>query len=199
MDHHIDKMVACGVPINKAQKAYKTAKERVALNRHTNNSDRFASAARLLNMPYICVHTPAALISEDIVQKKIDEKIGANPKAKLKDVLDAINEIDEYIKSDIKAVIRVGEEKCYAGKTYVSMSGGTNGGAGVLKAYYEAGVGTVVQMHATDDDIKAVKEQGLGHLIVTPHMASDSIGMNIILNEWEKMGVEVVVMSGIVR
>ncbi|MCL2702706.1 MAG: Nif3-like dinuclear metal center hexameric protein [Defluviitaleaceae bacterium] len=199
MDHHIDKLVECGVPINKAQRVLKTQKEAVALNRHVGNTDRFASAAKLLGMPYMCIHTPADLISEAAVQKVMDEKLGQNPKAALKDVLDALNEIGEYKKSEVKSEIRCGAEKNFAGKIYVSMSGGTNGGPEVLKAYFEAGIGTIIQMHATKDDAKAATDQNIGNLIVTPHMASDSIGMNVILDEWEKMGVEVVVMSGIVR
>jgi hypothetical protein len=177
----------------------KAKKDAVALSRHTANSERFESAARLLGMPYMCIHTPADLIGEAIIQKLMDEKLGGNPKATLKDVLDVINGLDEYKKSEIKTEIKAGDEKAYAGKIYVSMSGGTNGGAGVLKAYFEAGIGTVIQMHTVDEDIKAVKEQNIGNLVVAPHMASDSIGLNRIIAEWEKMGVEVIVMSGIVR
>jgi putative NIF3 family GTP cyclohydrolase 1 type 2 len=200
MDHHIDKLVACGVPVNKAQKALKSKKETVALNRHSNNSERFASAARLLNMPYMCIHTPADLIGEAVVQNLMDERFGHNPKTTLKEVIDALNsEIDEYRKSVVKAVIRAGEEKSYAGKIYVSMSGGTNGGAAVLRAYFEAGIGTVIQMHTVEEDIKAVKEQNIGNLVVCGHMSSDSIGVNRIIDRWEQMGVEALVMSGIVR
>jgi len=199
MDHHIDKLVECGAPINKAQKVLKVKKDAVALNRHTANSERFASAARLLGMPYMCIHTPADLIGEAVVQKLLDDKLGKNPKATLKDVLDTMNELDEYKKSVIKTVIRAGDEKSYTGKIYVSMSGGTNGGMGVLKAYFEAGIGTIIQMHTVEEDIKAVKEQNIGNLVVAPHMASDSIGINRIIDQWEKMGVEVIAISGIVR
>ena len=55
MDHHVDKLVACGVPINKAQRVLKVQKDAVALGRHGNNSERFGSAAKLLGMPYIVV------------------------------------------------------------------------------------------------------------------------------------------------
>ena len=171
----------------------------VDLNRHGSNAERALSAAKLLGMPFMCIHTPADLISEAVVQELLDKKLAQNPKATLKDVLDAMNELDEYKKSVIKTVIRVGDEKSYAGKVYVSMSGGTNGGAGVLKAYYDAGIGTVVQMHSVEEDIKAIKEHNIGNLVIAPHMASDSIGMNKIFAEWEKMGVEVVIMSGLIR
>lgn len=200
MDHHIDKMVACGVPMNKAQKVLRPKKDAVALGRHSANSERFASAARLLGMPYMCIHTPADLIGEALVQDLLDSRFGDKPKTTLKEVVDAMNEqVYEYKKSVIKTAIKVGDESSYAGKIYVSMSGGTNGGAGVLKAYYEAGIGTVVQMHTVEEDIKAIKEQNIGNLVVAGHMASDSIGINRIIDQWEKMGVQVIVMSGIVR
>jgi len=199
MNRHIDKMVESGVPINKAQRALRDSKDKVAKSRHVGNTERFASAAKLLGMPYMCVHSPADLITEEVLQKLVDKKLNGNPRATIKDVLEALNTVPEFEKATIKTAVRVGDEKSYAGKTVVCMSGGTNGGAAVLKAYFDAGVGTVIQMHATEDDIKAAKEQNIGNLVVTPHMASDSVGMNVILDEWRKMGVEVVVMSGMVR
>ncbi len=77
------------------------------------------------------------------------------------------------------------------------MAGGTNGGADVLKAYFEAGVGTIVCMHVPEDVKKAVQEQNIGNVIVAGHMASDSIGLNVIIEAWKKEGLDVTKMSGI--
>jgi hypothetical protein len=79
----------------------------------------------------------------------------------------------------------------------VLFAGGTNGGADVFKAYFDAGVGTIVCMHVPEDVKKAVEEQSIGNIIVAGHMASDSIGINAIIDVWEKAGVEVIKMSGI--
>ena len=78
------------------------------------------------------------------------------------------------------------------------MSGVTGGGPEVYKSYFRAGVGTLILMHASEDDIKAVTEQNIGNIIIAGHMASDSYGMNRIIEEWEKRGLEVTRMSGLI-
>ncbi len=197
MDVQIDKMVSFGIPINKAQKKLRKKVADIALGDHVANFDRASSAARLMNMPYMNIHLPADIISENFVQEKMDQLNDQNPKATLQDVMDLLNTIDEYKNSLAKPIIRVGGASDFAGKIAVLMAGGTNGGAEVYKAYFEQGVGTIVCMHVPGDVKKAVEEQGIGNVIVAGHMSSDSIGLNRIIAAWEAKGVEVVKMSGI--
>ncbi|MCK8059618.1 MULTISPECIES: hypothetical protein [unclassified Fusibacter] len=198
MNVQIDKMVEFGVPINKAQKKLRKKVADVDLGSHVGNYDRTSSAARLMNMPYMNIHLPADILTENFVQEYLDTKFEKQPKTTLQDICDALNEIEEYQKSLAKPVIRVGGAGDYAGKIAVLMAGGTNGGAEVFKSYFEAGVGTIICMHVPGDVKKAVEEQGIGNVIVAGHMSSDSIGLNMIIKEWEKAGVEVTKMSGIV-
>ena len=199
MDHHIQKLADCGVPYNKAYKIVNAVKKNRHISWHPGNSHRVESAAKLMNMPFMCLHTPADLITERFVQNFIDKRFNGNPRTTLNEITTALEEIHEFKKAVKKPVIRVGEGDCYAGKIYVSMSGLTNLDHTGLKAYFDAGIGTIIQMHITESDIKAAAEWKTGNIIITDHNASDSIGMNIIFAEWEKMGVEVTVMSGIVR
>lgn len=198
MDNQIDTMVRAGVPINKAQKALAKKKGEVERALHVSNYDRAVSAAKLLKMPFMGIHTPTDIIAEKTVQKMIDDGIKDNPKSTLKDIIDILNTGVEYQKTDAKPVIRVGSEKDYAGKVVVTMAGGTGGGVDVIKSYFEAGVGTIVAMHMPEDVIKAVKEQNIGNVIVAGHMASDSLGINGFLKELEDRGIEVMRMSGLI-
>lgn len=197
MDVQIDQMVSYGVPINKAQKVLRKKQNTVELGGHVSNYDRHASAARLLNMPYLNIHLPADIITEEIVQKHLDKKFENNDKKTVGDVVDALNEMPIYKNALANPVIRVGGKTDYAGKIAVLMAGGTNGGTDVIKSYFEAGVGTIVCMHVPEDVKKAVAEQNIGNIIVAGHMASDSIGLNVIIEAWEKEGLEVTKMSGI--
>lgn len=200
LEYQIDKMVSCGVPINKAQKAISGRIEDIERIIQGGNYDRINSAARLLKIPYMNIHTPADIISEKTVQKKIDEHLKGNSEAKLSDVIDALMEIREY-KAAVKMQqprIWAGSPNSFAGKVVVTMAGGTNGGPLVAKAYFEAGVGTLVCMHENEETLKAIKEQNIGNLVIAGHMASDSIGMNAILEELESKEIEVIRMSGIV-
>ncbi len=197
MDRQIDNMVAFGVPINKAQKVLRKKTSSVELSGHVGNYDRVRSAAQLLEMPYLNIHVPADIIGEAIVQDHLDAVVEENPRATLQDLMDALNEMDVYKNALAGPVIRVGSPKDYAGEVAVLMAGGTNGGADVFKAYFDAGVGTIVCMHVPEDVKKAVAEQNIGNVIVAGHMASDSIGLNEIIKAWEAEGVEVTKMSGI--
>ena len=197
MERQIDKMVSFGVPINKAQKALEKRKSVVDLNNHVRNYGRFDTAAKLLGISYMNIHMPADIIGENAVQHHLDEVFSGRPKASLDDVIEAIGFMDEYKKSLSKPIIRVGKGKDYSGRIAVLMAGGTNGGAEVFKAYFEAGVGTIICMHVPEDVREAIAAQNIGNIIVAGHMASDSIGLNRIADAIEAAGVEVVRGFGI--
>lgn len=197
MEIQIDKMVSFGVPINRAQKALRKKQLTVDIGMHVSNYDRTASAAKLLDLAYFNVHMPADLITENEVQALLDQRFSGEPKATLGDVMAYMKGMDAYASAPAGPVIRVGSEKDYAGKIAVLMAGGTNGGADVYKAYFDAGVGTIIAMHMPEDVKKAVEEQGYGNVIIAGHMASDSIGLRRIADAWRDMGLEVVTMAGI--
>lgn len=199
LNRQIDKMVEFGVPINKAQKALREKIQNLERASHPRNFDRIQSFAKLMNMPYMNIHMPCDIITENFVQNHINSKLSDKPKATLNDVINTLLEIPEYQKSPIKPVIRVGSPDDYAGKIAVLMAGGTNGGEKVFKSYFEAGVGTIICMHVPDDVRKAVIEQNIGNVIVAGHMPSDSIGINILIDEMIKLGLEVTAMSGVIR
>ena len=198
MENQIDRMVEAGVPVNKAQKVLKEKMEEVERTLHVSNYDRAVSAAKLLGMAYMNIHNPADIIAQRTVQEHIDRGLGDKPKARLKDLVDCLMELPEYKKTPAGPTIRVGSEKDFCGRIFVTMAGGTGGGVKVYKAYFEAGIGTLVVMHAKEDVIKGVKEQNIGNIAVAGHMASDSIGMNGILVRLENRGIEVVRMAGII-
>ncbi len=198
MSNQIQRMVVAGVPINKAQKALKKTKDQVERRLHPANYDQVASAARLLNMPFMAMHTPCDILAENTVQGHLDARLAAKPEAKLQDVIDALLELSEYQNTKARPVIRVGGKEDYAGKVFVTMAGGTGGGPDVAKAYFEAGVGTLIVMHMPEDTLQAIKDQNIGNVIVAGHMASDSVGINKVIAKFEEVGLEVIRCSGVV-
>jgi len=198
MKKQIDRMVSAGVPINKAQKVLAPKMEEVSVNLHPANYDQATSAAKLLKIPYIGIHSPCDFIAERTIQQHLDKVYNANPKATVQDLIDELMTIPEYKNSLSEPKVRVGNNEDYCGKPFAIMAGGTGGGAEVYKAYFEAGVGTLVNMHIPFGDIPKVKEQGIGNVLVAGHMASDSVGINGLMNELEKRGIEVIRMSGVI-
>lgn len=196
MKRQIELMTRVGVPINKAQKVLQ---ERVQLNdrgAHSKNWGKVGQAARLLNMPLMNIHIPIDIITETAVQAHLDKQLVHT--STVSDVIDALKQMPEFRGEPAGPVIRCGAKDDYAGKVFVSMAGGTNGGPGVMKAYFEAGIGTLVMMHIPEDSLKAVKEQAIGNVIIAGHMRSDSVGINIFIKALEAEGIEVVRMGGIV-
>ena len=196
---HFDKLEELGVPRNKSQKLLAERKTELSYNTHVSNSRRSESAAKLLDMPFMCIHSPTDRIGEAMVQDALDKKFADKPMTTVQEVVDALEEIPEYKNSERKPVIRVGGKDSYAGKIYVLMSGLTGPGAKILKEYFEAGVGTLVMMHIPEADAKKLKEQDIGNVVIAGHMSSDSLGINKLAEEWAKKGVETTMMSGIVE
>ncbi len=197
MKNQINRMIDAGVPINKAQKVITPRIEEVSVGLHPANYDQATSAARLLRMPYIGIHTPCDIIAERTVQEHMDKVFNNNPKATIQDLIDELMTMPEYKNSLSEPMVRVGGKDDYCGKPFVTMAGGTGGGAEVFKAYFDAGVGTLVTMHIPVADIKKVKEHGIGNVLVAGHMSSDSVGINGLMVELEKRGIEVIRMSGV--
>lgn len=199
LNDHIRKLEALGVPRNKSQKLLADRKNELSYGQHVSNSRRSESAAKLLDFPYMCIHTPTDIIGEKIVQDFLDEKFGGKPDTTVGQIVEALEELPEYKNSARKPKIRVGAKDSYAGKIYVLMSGLTGPGTKILKEYFEAGVGTLVMMHIPEKDAKELKTQGIGNVIIAGHMSSDSLGLNKIAARWKEHGVETTMMSGIVE
>lgn len=198
----IGQMVKAGVPINKAQKALCKKRLGECTRRfHALNVTRSADTALCLGLGMVACHTPADLIAEHFLQNFLDERFGQDPHATLDQILQSLLTIPEYRHCLAGPVIRVGSPASCCGKILVQFSGGTTGGPDVVKAFFDAGVGTLVMMHCPDDVIEAVKAQGIGNIVVAGHISSDSIGMNGLIRALQAQypQVEIIRCSGLLE
>ncbi len=161
------------------------------------NHSQAVDAARLLDVPLLALHTVWDNIGDNFMKNHIlGREYGS-----LGDVLDAICEIPEFkeaIKGKNGPSIVSGSEKGRTGKIMVSFTGGTNPSKELYKALAEAGVGTLVEMHIPEESLQELKKEHINAIDVG-HMAADSIGANLFLDELEKRGVAVVPASGLIR
>lgn len=199
MARQIDQMVECGVPVAKAEVAIQRRLHSVELNSHPRNYGRVMHAAKLLNLAFLNVHLPCDIISRRIIAEQMARFQDPENRATVADVIAALQEIPEQKLAATEPKIRLGAPDRLAGKVAVAMAGYTNGGVDVLRAYFEAGVGTVLMMHFPETELKEAREQKLpGNLVITGHMASDSIGINVYLDELERRSLEVIRAGGII-
>ena len=195
----IEQMVECGVPVTRAEAAVQRRMQSVELNSHARNYGRVVQAAQLLKLPFLNVHLPCDVITRRLITEKMASFNRPESRATVADVVTALQEFPEQKLADTAPQIRLGAPDRLAGRVAVAMAGYTNGGVEVLRAYFEAGIGTVLMMHFPEAELREAREQKLvGNLIITGHMASDSIGINLYLDELERLGLKVTRTGGII-
>lgn len=192
-----DMLERFGVPINVAQGIMASRISEVERNIMPVNHQRAVDAARLLDLPFICVHSPA----DNLVNNYLDELFNTKKPDTVGDIVDILLEIPEYRKArELKAGPRiiVGDKKRRCGRIFVKMTGGTSGSVEAYGKLAQAGVGTIICMHMPDKHRQAAKENHI-NVVIAGHMASDSLGMNLFLDELEKEGVNIIPCSGLIR
>jgi putative NIF3 family GTP cyclohydrolase 1 type 2 len=165
---------------------------------HPRNNERVVAAARLLDLPFMCCHTPADNNVNAYLQRKCDELGTDGTVEELIDVLKAIPEYREAVVQGMGPVIFEGSGKRRTGKIMVDMTGGTSGPVDSISKLAAAGVGTIVGMHMGEDHRKKAKAEKIS-VVIAGHSSSDSLGMNLIIDEYERQGVEVIGCSGFTR
>jgi putative NIF3 family GTP cyclohydrolase 1 type 2 len=165
---------------------------------HPGNNERSLAAARLLGFPFMCCHTPADNSVNRFVQVRCDELGTDGTVDELLDMLKSIPEYKEAVLQGMGPVIFQGDAGRRTGKIMVDMTGGTSGPVDSLSKLAAAGVGTIVGMHMGEEHRKKAKAEHL-NVVIAGHVSSDSLGMNLIIDQFEREGVDVVACSGFTR
>lgn len=195
---HLQNMLRHEIPIQIAQKVVEGRKREVRHSLHANNLSGPISMAKLMHMPFIGIHTPSDLLAEQAIEKQLRPLLEAEPQVTLQQIVDELKKIREFAESPQGPEIWVGSPDSYAGKVLVTMAGVLDFELEEYKAYIDAGYGTFLTMHLSPSVEKALQEDGRCNVIVTGHMASDSLGFNQILDAWEAAGLEVDRVGGLV-
>ncbi|MBS7632894.1 hypothetical protein KEJ15_04640 [Candidatus Bathyarchaeota archaeon] len=193
---HVEQMVANGVPRAEAEKAVSRKLGDLEVDAHMRNYGHAVDVAEFLKMPYMNIHTPLDEVGRRIMSEQIDSKVKSN--STVKDVVSALSELAEFKNAVTKIKVRVGKLENAAGRVVVSHAAGTNGGYEIARTYFRYGVGTVVYIHVGAGDVEKLRAEGVGNLVVTGHVASDSVGINPFIRELEENGLTVVTI-GVVR
>lgn len=187
-----------GVPINVAESQLSGRIKEVERKLMPANHTRPVDAARLLNIPYLCLHTPADNMVVSYLQALFDRE----QPARLKDVITLLKQIPEYqeaVRNNAGPRILIGADDQRTGKVFVDMTGGTSGSKDSLEKLSQSGVGTIVGMHMSEDHRKEAEKHHI-HVVIAGHISSDTLGLNLLLDAIEKNGpLTVVECSGFKR
>lgn len=199
-----------GVPINVAEGLMKERISEVARGVNASNHQRTVDAAKLMKVNLMNSHTPcdnlAAKFLKDLIESKNPQTVG--------EIINILKEVPEYkeaMKIGVGPKIFVGSPENRCGKIALSeITGGTEGSAKLYEKMAQAGVGTSVAMHISEEH---KKEAELAHIniVIAGHISSDSLGVNLFMDELcrqsrassaesgEKQGIEIVSCSGFTR
>jgi putative NIF3 family GTP cyclohydrolase 1 type 2 len=187
-----------GVPINVAENLLKDRMREVERRLMPVNHTRPVDTARLLDIPFVCLHTPA----DNMVVAYLQDLFDREKPERLRDVMTLLKKIPEYqeaIKNNAAPNILLGSGDQRCGKVFVDMTGGTEGSKDSMARLSQSGVGTIVGMHLTDDHRKEAEKHHI-HVVIAGHISSDTLGVNLLLDKIESRGpLQVVDCSGFKR
>lgn len=198
MELQCDVLSYYGVPINIAEALTKPRIGEVARGVNRLNHQRTIDAARILGTNLMSVHTPgdnlAAKFLKNLVENDNSERIGD-----LMDLLKKVPEYQEAIKIGAGPKIFVGSEENHCGKIALTeITGGTEGAGKLYEKMAQAGIGTVIGMHISEENKKEAENSNI-NIVIAGHISTDSLGMNLFLDQLEKKGIEIVSCSGLIR
>ncbi len=199
MDIHTAALSSLGIDEKIAESLMKQRIDQVTRSLHSANHQRVVDAARCLNVPLMCCHTPADNHVAQYLQKVMDTK---KPKT-LKNVINLLMKEPEYqCASRYKAgpKILTGESTDKAGKIILDMTGGTEGSGDIFARLSQVGVNTILGMHMSEKHLTKVKSEHLG-VVIAGHIASDNLGLNLLFDKIMKKSksIEFVECSGFRR
>lgn len=190
-------MAEVGVLRNITESLLEGRTKEVGISVGVSNFERSVDAAKLLNLQMMCIHTPCDnLVTQfmtDLMEREAPETVG--------DICDLVREVPEYAyaaKRGNPPNIVAGSRSRSAGKVYVDFTGGTGGPKEYYKLLSNAGIGTVLCMHARKEVIDTAKENHL-NVVIAGHMPSDSVGINLLMDKLAARGIEILPCSGYTR
>ncbi len=198
MDLQCDVYNFYGVPITVAEGLMRERISEVARGVNAINHQRTVDTARILNINLMNSHTPsdnmAARFLKNFIEQRKFERVG--------DLVNALKEIPEYkeaMKIGVGPKIFVGAPEHRCGKIALTeITGGTEGSPKLYEKVAQAGIGTVVGMHISEEHKKEAEAAHI-NIVIAGHMSSDSLGMNLLMDELQKQGIEIVSCSGFTR
>jgi hypothetical protein len=137
-----------------------------------------------------------------LVARYLKNEIEKRKPEYVEDILKLLKEIPEYqeaIKRGMGPALFSGQPENRCGKIALTeLTGGTEGTPKIYEKLAIAGVGTVIAMHLSEEHKKEADAANI-NAVIAGHISSDSLGMNLFLDELEKNGVEIIPCFGLTR
>ena len=179
----VDVLKAAGINEDVALELLEERMQEIERRILSQNHMRPVDTARLLDLPFICLHTPA----DNHVFRFIEKLLTDNKPDTVQDIVKILLSVPEYREADKFSAgprVFIGNPKKAAGKIIVDMTGGTEGPKEAFDKLSSAGVNTIVGMHLSEEHFKKAKDANLS-VVIAGHISSDTLGLNLLLDNIE--------------
>jgi len=193
-----DVLAKYNIPINIAEKLLEKRISEVSRSVNPVNHYQAVQAAKLFDFGWMTAHT----VCDNMVAKFLEKHIQKTKPETLEEVLESLLKIPEYKqakKMGFGPRLFAGKPENRCGKIAITeITGGTEGAKEIYEKMAQAGIGTTIAMHQSEEHKKAAEKANI-NVIIAGHISSDSIGMNLFLDQLEKKGIKIIPCSGLIR
>jgi hypothetical protein len=196
---HLEQLISMNVPSETAQEVIDKKMIGFKFGSHARNYDAVPSFARLIGIPFLNIHCPSDELGRRLITESI-EKLDENATPDLSEVKSHLEtSFSEFREAKTKIEVAKGKEGDPLGNWIFSHGAFTNGGFDIADCYYQQGVNTVIYIHIAPGELFQILKLDYGQLLITGHLASDSIGINPFLDKLEEKGIHITAIGGLIR
>ena len=183
MDLQIAAFNSEGVSLSVSENLLNERKAEVNRRVHAANHQKMVDISKWLNINLLCMHTPCDNLAYQYVKKSLDKEkpqtLGA-----VVDILEGTFEYQESAKNNNPVTITIGSRNSKSRRIHIDFTGGTEGPVNIYEKLAASGIDTIIAMHQSEEHFKKCRECNI-NVIVAPHIASDNLGINIMLDHLE--------------
>lgn len=186
MDVQIDVLNKHGVALGTAENLLLERKAEVERRISGANFAKTKDAAELLGLNLACAHT----VADNCAYTYLDKLFAKKKVSRLKEVISSLLELPEYKYSASQGCpprIVNGKPGSRVKNLHFEFTGGTEGPKDIYEKLSSAGIDTVIAMHLSEPHFQLAKKANL-NIILAGHIASDNLGINVLLDGLQKKG-----------
>lgn len=196
---HAAHMLAAGVPAAEAEEAIQPGLTRLNALAAAANDDAAPSLARLVDLPYLAIHTPFAEHGRRIMQGALETATSLNPHAPVADLRAALLSLPSFGAATTPLLEpRLGWD-APAGKVALAYGAYAAPDFAIARAYLTNGIGTLVCADLAPADLDRLQAEGIpGNILVMGRLAAASVGILPYIAALRSQGIEVTVFGGVI-
>lgn len=194
---HAEFLTQLGMAQAEAEEAVAPRIERLRLEAAHAYSDHLTAIARLLDTPFVTIHSPLQEVGRQRIQGITDELTAQHPDASLADVRDALLRLPEFAAAPQTIMPIRGDWSAPAGRIFVAHGAYAPPDARLAAAYL-AHVDTLLCADLAPEDAGALRASDVrGNVLALGRGATESAGVASYVTHLRAQGLEVTPTAGI--